>query len=224
MIAYSACDGKYFDLYFKYWAHCFNRFYPDMRKIVAVVSPRDDQLEYAKSHGIEIVSVTLPPKSPDTSDKNYIGLYHLLRWWQLPWQHGEAILETQINCLPVRTQHFDNITVEHLRLARVKRGTQLGGLSCAVFTADGAKKVSDEAAIRTKNPEWGDHPINVWMGKALTKTQLLAEQQIKSHSFVLEESTYWITSRTSTFTPQEEKIKLLETGLISAGLNPKEIK
>jgi hypothetical protein len=223
MILYSACDGKYFDMYFKYWAYCTNRFYPDMRKIVAVVAPSNAQVAYAKNAGVEVIPVTLPAKSQSTSDKDYTGIYHLLRWWQLPWQQGEDLLETQINCLPIKTQPFGKMSVEHLRLCRLKRG-DLGGVSCAVFTPDGAKKVAEEAAVKTKNPVWGDHPINAWMGKNLTNKSLLAEQQIKSYDFELEPYAYWITSRTSTFTAQEEKIKLLHIGLRAAGINPEEIK
>lgn len=223
MIAFTACDSKYFDLYFKLWAHTFNKFYPDMKKFVAIANAREDQINYAKSKNVEVIIAEIPAKSENISDRDYIGVYHLLRWCYLPWQHQQHILQTQINCVPIKTQKFQDLTdIQHLRISRFKRG-KLGGISAAVFRHDAAKKLSEEAFRRMKNPQFGDHPINQWQAENIPSQDLLAELRINNKNFVLDPNIHWITATTSESASHEQKIYLLSLALFRVGITVREI-
>ena len=202
MIAYCAADPTYFRLYFDLWAGQINRYYPSMRKIVAVYNP-DGEIEKKCDHyGVELRSATLPdnPSRPH---------FYLLRWLNLPYDSNEPILETQINCLAVKTQTFEEQTVDHLRIARHKRDT-VGGVSAAIFKPAAAKKIVAQANTMIENPYDGDHPMNSWQARNLTWDKLLAEQQFKDKDKTLEPWCCWITAGTSQHYTAQQKLELLK--------------
>lgn len=201
MIAYCAADPNYFNLYFDLWAGQINRFYPNMRKIIAVYNPDKSIEQRCKNQGVELRSAELPG-NPSRAH------YYLLRWLNLPYDVNELILETQINCLAVKTQTFDNQTVDHLRIARHKRDT-IGGVSAAVFKPTAAKKIVAQAKIMVENPYDGDHPMNAWQAKNLTWDKVLAEQQFKDKDKTVEPWCCWITAGTSQHYTAQQKLELL---------------
>ena len=127
----------------------------------------------------------------------------------------DLVLETQINCLPVRTQHFpkDNNGVEQYRISRPKRGT-LGGVSAAVFTPTACKKVVAVSKVMLYYPPNNDHPMNMWQLENLSHQLIKAEHQI--HNFDKEkipEYTYWITARTANKWTHQQKVEVLRNNL-----------
>ena len=100
MIGYCAADPNYFKLYFDMWAGQMNRFYPGMRKIVAIYNPTDEIQQKCDQYGVELREAELP-NNPTRAH------FYLLRWLNLPHDTNELILETQINCLAVKTQIFE---------------------------------------------------------------------------------------------------------------------
>lgn len=202
MIAFCAADPNYFNLYFNLWATQMNRYYPEMRKIVSVYNPTDKIKQQCKEHNVELRTATLPdnPQRPH---------YYLLRWLNLPYDTNELILETQINCLPIKTQKFSlKPNVDHLRIARWKRGKP-GGVSAAVFKPDAAKKIVDQAKVLLQNPSDGDHPINHWQAQNLRHEFVIAEQQFKSTDQPVEPYAHWITAGTSQLYTAAKKLEIL---------------
>jgi hypothetical protein len=203
MIGYCAADPNYFNLYFDLWATQMNRYYPEMRKIISVYNPAAEIETQCKQHNIELRSVELPenPQRPH---------YYLLRWLNLPFDTNELILETQINCLPIRTQKFNQDQLaEHLRISRWKRGKP-GGVSAAVFTPQAAKKIAAQAKTMLQNPIDGDHQMNQWQAKNLVTEHTVTEQQFKSLNKTIEPYTHWITAGTSQNYTPAQKLQILQ--------------
>ena len=203
MIVYCATDPNYFNLYFDLWAAQMNQHYPDMHKIVAVYNPTAKIKEKCSQHSVELRTATLPnnPTRPH---------FYLLRWLNLPYDTNELILETQVNCLPVKTQHFEQSqSVEHLRISRWKR-EKPGGVSAAVFTRSGAEKTVEQANRMLSDPPDSDHQINHWQAQNLTTDYSVTEQQFKNTDSMLESSTCWITAGTSQNYTATQKIEILK--------------
>ena len=203
MILYCAADTKYFDLYFHLWAHQANKYYPDIPKHIAIYKPTVEQQQRCKAFGVEYKDVT--SSMPENPERRH---FYLLRWLNLPYELGVPILETQVNCLAVKTQTFSTPTVEHLRIGRWKRGF-IGGVSAAVFTPEGAKRIVEQAKIMLDNPPESDHEMNLWQSKNLTNQNVLAEQQFKVINSKVQEQTCWITAGTSQHHTPEQKLKVL---------------
>jgi hypothetical protein len=136
--------------------------------------------------------------------------FYLLRWLNLPYDTNELILETQVNCLPIKTQHFKKKqTVEHLRISRWKR-EKPGGVSAAVFTRAGAEKTVEQAKRMLPDPPDSDHQINHWQAQNLTTDNVVTEQQFKDTTSAIEPETCWITARTSQYYTATQKIEILK--------------
>jgi hypothetical protein len=218
MIMYTACNNVYFDLYFYLWAMCANKFYPGLKKYVAIGDAAAKQIEYCSALGCTPIPFNIRKQRDDESWLDYRQIFFLLRWQHLPWQKEDRILETQINCLAIKTQNFENITVPHLRISRIKRGL-LGGLSAAVFAPEAAKLVSDKALSWNEYPPQGDHPINKWTEDNIKYECVLSEQQFKCLTNSVESQTCWITSgSTSSNFTHEAKIEILNYYLKKVGI------
>jgi len=203
MIGYCAADPNYFRLYFDMWASRMNRVYPDMRKIVAVYNPDSDIERKCQDYGVELRTATLV----DNPGRPH---YYLLRWLNLPYDTNELILETQINCLAVRPQAFDqNQTIDHLRIARYKSGDRTGGVSAAVFTPDAAKRIVAQAKIMLEDPIDDDHPMNKWQHHNLSWEKSVTEQQFKEKDLNIESWCCWITSGTGKKFSSDWKLDIL---------------
>lgn len=203
MIAYCAADTKYFELYFELWATQMNRYYPEMKKIIAVHNPDQSIAQTCNDHGVEL-------RNANVADNPVRAHFYLMRWANLPYDTNDLILETQINCLPIKTQLFGSTqNVDHLRIVRPKRQTT-GGLSAAVFKPEAAKRIVEQANRMLKDPPDGDHQINQWQATNLSWSKVLAEQQFKSTSGAIEPWCNWITSGTSQHYSAEHKIKILK--------------
>lgn len=202
MIGYCAADPKYFDLYFDLWAKQMNRFYPEMRKIIAVYNPNDKIEKHCKKYNVELRPASL-------SENPGRAHFYLLRWLNLPHDCNDLILETQINCLPVRKQIFsNNQNVDHLRIARPKRNTT-GGVSAAVFKPSAAKRVTEHAVNMLDNPPDGDHSMNKWQAENLLWEKSVTEQQFKEKNQLVEPWCCWITAGTSQLYTADQKLEIL---------------
>tara|TARA_A200000159_G_scaffold149786_1_gene158567 strand:- start:256 stop:888 length:633 start_codon:yes stop_codon:yes gene_type:complete len=204
MILYCAADTTYFDYYFHLWAHQANKFYPDVKKYVAIYKPTIEQQHRCQAFGVEWKDVT--DSMPTDPIRKH---FYLLRWLNLPYERNEPILETQINCLPIKTQNFGTPIVEHLRIARDKSRGRIGGVSAAVFTPEGAKKVVEKAKCMIQDPPENDHLMNLWQLENLTHEQIKTEQQFKLLGRRIQHETCWITAGTSQHHSAEEKINVL---------------
>lgn len=202
MIGYAAADGKYFDLYFDLWADQFNKFYPGMRKIVAVHQPSDQMQQRAQKKNIELRQAILP-NNPG------IPHFYLMRWLNLPWQEDDLILETQINCLAIRKQKFNkNQVVDHLRIARPKRNTT-GGVSAAVFKPSAAAAIVQQAQKMLSDAPPGDHLINTWQAENLSWEKSVTEQQFKNKNDTVQPWCCWVTAGTSQRYTADQKLEIL---------------
>ena len=195
MIAFCAANDKYFNLYFDLWADQMNKFYPEVEKRIAVYEPTQS----IKNRCADKKIICVPAMLEDHRDNDgnpYPNKMFMLRWRNLPLV-DDLVLETQINCLPVKTQKFpkDNGGVEHLRLCRPKRGT-LGGVSAAVFTPEACRKIVDVAKVMLYRAPENDHPMNMWQEENLSFKLVQAEQQFKKVKGELNPDTYWITAGT----------------------------
>jgi len=217
MIMYTACNNTYFDLYFDMWITCANKFYPDLKKYIAIGDATDEQIEYCTQSGAIPMPFSVRKQREDEEWQEYKGVFFLLRWQHMPWQLNEHILETQINCLAVQTQKFDLDGIQHLRICRMKRGKP-GGLSAAVFTPDAAKRVTETALTWIDNPPKGDHEINYWTGQNIPYVEVLAEQQFKTLDDKLESWTCWITAGTSANFTHDQKKEILKHYTKMAGV------
>lgn len=209
MIMYTACNNTYFDLYFDLWATCANKFYPNLKKYVAIGNAEDKQVEHCFAMGCIPITFDIRKQREDETWEKYKGIYFLLRWQNMPWQLNETILETQINCLAIKTQDFKGLKAPHIRICRIKRGAP-GGLSAAVFEPDAARKVVEKALSWNNNPPKGDHDINLWTAQNVPYIETVAEQQFKDLVSTLEPQTCWITAGTSQHFTHETKIKILK--------------
>ena len=131
----------------------------------------------------------------------------------MPYLYQQNILETQINCLPIKEMNLPTkLDVDQWRLQRPKKGG-LGGVAAAIFTPEAARKVVDQAILMLKNPPLSDHPMNMWQIENLSQHQEKCEHQIKEKDLlpeaVLPDYTYWITARTSNTWPHDKKIEAL---------------
>ena len=203
MILYCAADPNYFNHYFDLWQSQCQKYYPIMRKMIAIYNPTQSIIKKCEDNNIEWKEVHLP-ENPERRH------FYLLRWYNLPYEENDLILETQINCLPVATQNFngDNDGVEHLRIARDK-GNRIGGVSAAVFTPEGAKKVVEQAKVMFDDPPDDDHPMNLWQEQNLTHKQIVTEQQFKTPRQSYRDNICWITAGTSKKFTVEQKLQLL---------------
>jgi hypothetical protein len=203
MILYCAADSKYFDLYFDLWARQANKFYPNMPKLIAIYKPTNQQQQICKDFNIQYKDVT--ESMPVNPERRH---FYLLRWLNLPYENEVPILETQVNCLAVKTQKFSRFNVEHLRICRKKRDT-IGGVSAAVFLPEGARKVVEQAKVMIDNPPESDHEMNKWQAENLVRDKVLAEQQFKLINKKVEEQTCWVSAGTSWHNTPEQKLEIL---------------
>jgi hypothetical protein len=213
MIIYCAANKPYFDLYFNLWAKQLEKYYPKYKKVIALYKCTSEDIQHANNKGVEVRDISNDPRMPKEPKLDHL---YLLRWANLPYDLGENILETQINCLAVKGEQpipKDNWGVEHARICRYKwkpqRGKILAGISAAVFTPKGAEKVVKQATEMLKDPPSGDHPMNMWQSKNLSNELVLGEQQYKHLNHPLEPYTYWITAGTSAHYTPEQKLEVL---------------
>lgn len=201
MIGYCAADLNYFKLYFDLWAGQMNKFYPRMRKVVGVFNPTDEVYEKCELYGVEC----RPAKLTENPERRH---FYLMRWLNLPYQDGERILETQVNCLPIATQDFPEQIVDHIRIVRPKRDTT-GGLSAAIFSPEAAQRVIEQAEVMLANPPENDHPMNKWQAENLSYVKIKTEQQFKIPGQAVLPETCWITAGTSQHWSAQEKLEIL---------------
>jgi hypothetical protein len=212
MILYCAANKKYFDLYFDLWQKQANRFYPDTRKIIALYQGTPKDFQKAQSKGVEVKDVTHDRRFPNNPIINH---FYVLRWLHLPYEYGENILETQVNCLAVKkamTIDKDNWGAEHARISRwkYKDGKKYkGGVSAAIFTPNAALKVVKQAEQMIVKPPESDHPMNLWQEQNLTWEPVVAEQQFKHLNQRIEDYTCWVTAGTSQHYTPEQKLEVL---------------
>ena len=208
MILYCAADPKYFDLYFDLWEKQTSKIYPELKRHIALHNPTDEAKQKCYDHLIDFNDIT--EWFPENPTKNH---FYLLRWLYMPYLYQQNILETQINCLPIKEMNFPTkINVDQWRLQRPKKGG-LGGVSAAIFTPEAAKKVVDQAIMMLKNPPDTDHPMNMWQIENLTQHQEKCEHQIKDKfkkETTLPEHAYWITARSAGVWSHERKLEALK--------------
>lgn len=204
MILYCAADPNYFNNYFELWATQCNKFYPNHLKIVALYKPDDNTKSKCKEYNVTYRDIT--NYFVDNPERNH---FYLLRWLFLPYDMNENILETQINCLPIKTQIFPDIDIEQYRISRLKRGF-LGGVSAAVFTPAGAKRVVEQAKKMLSHPPKNDHEMNMWQINNLKHEFVKSEQQFKIINKKIDDETCWITAGTSQHYTVEQKLEILK--------------
>ena len=208
MIIYCAADRNYFDLYFDLWEKQTSKIYPELKRHIALHNPTDEAKQKCYDHLIDFNDIT--EWFPENPTKNH---FYLLRWLYMPYLYQQNILETQINCLPIKEMNFPTkLDVEQWRLQRPKKGG-LGGVSAAIFTPEAARKVVDQAILMLKNPPDTDHPMNVWQIENLTQHQEKCEHQIKdkfNKETTLPEHAYWITARSAGVWSHERKLEALK--------------
>ena len=208
MIIYCAADRNYFDLYFDLWEKQTSKIYPELKRHIALHNPTDEAKQKCYDHLIDFNDIT--EWFPENPIKNH---FYLLRWLYMPYLYQQNILETQINCLPIKEMNLPTkLDVEQWRIQRPKRGG-LGGVSAAIFTPEAAKKVVDQAIMMLKNPPDTDHPMNMWQIENLTQHQEKCEHQIKDKFNIettLPEHAYWITARSAGVWSHEKKIEALK--------------
>ena len=176
MILYCAADPKYFDLYFDLWEKQTSKIYPELRRHIALYNPTDEAKQKCVDHMVDFNDIT--EWFPENPTRNH---FYLLRWLYLPYLYQQNILETQINCLPVREMTLPTKIKGQWRIQRPKPKTTtgLGGVSGAIFTPEAAKKVVDQAVIMLKNPPDTDHEMNMWQMENLPQELEKCEHQIK---------------------------------------------
>ena len=208
MIIYCAADRNYFNLYFDLWEKQTSKIYPELKRHIALHNPTDEAKQKCYDHLIDFNDIT--EWFPENPTKNH---FYLLRWLYMPYLYQQNILETQINCLPIKEMNFPTkLDVEQWRLQRPKKGG-LGGVSAAIFTPEAARKVVDQAILMLKNPPDTDHPMNMWQIENLTQHQEKCEHQIKdkfNKETTLPEHAYWITARSAGVWSHEQKLEALK--------------
>jgi len=208
MIIYCAADRNYFDLYFDLWEKQTSKIYPELKRHIALHNPTDEAKQKCYDHLIDFNDIT--EWFPENPIKNH---FYLLRWLYMPYLYQQNILETQINCLPIKEMNLPTkLDVEQWRIQRPKRGG-LGGVSAAIFTPEVARKVVDQAVLMLKNPPDTDHEMNMWQIENLTQQQEKCEHQIKDkygEETTLPEHAYWITARSAGVWSHERKIEALK--------------
>ena len=127
--------------------------------------------------------------------------------------YQQNILETQINCLPVKEMNLPNkLDVDRGEYQDQKR-TIRWCISESIFTPEACKKSCRPTILMLKNPPLSDHPMNMWQIENLTQHQEKCEHQIKEKDLlpeaVLPDYTYWITARTSNTWSHEKKLEAL---------------
>ena len=210
MILYCAADPKYFDIYFDLWEKQTSRIYPELRRHIALYNPTLEQKEKCIENNIDFNDIT--EWFPENPKRNH---FYLLRWLYLPYLYQQNILETQINCLPVKEQNLPTKVKAQWRVQRPKpkTSTGLGGVSAAIFTPEAAKKVVDQAVKMIKDPPESDHEMNMWQMENLEQELCKCEHQIKDkygEETILPDYTYWITARTAQRWPHEKKLEALK--------------
>tara|TARA_B100001287_G_C22498078_1_gene442218 strand:- start:150 stop:785 length:636 start_codon:yes stop_codon:yes gene_type:complete len=208
MIIYCAADRNYFNLYFDLWEKQTSKIYPELKRHIALHNPTDEAKQKCYDHLIDFNDIT--EWFPENPTKNH---FYLLRWLYMPYLYQQNILETQINCLPIKEMNLPTkLDVDQWRLQRPKKGG-LGGVSAAIFTPEAARKVVDQAILMLKNPPDTDHPMNVWQIENLTQHQEKCEHQIKdkfNKETTLPEHAYWITARSAGVWSHERKLEALK--------------
>ena len=206
MIIYCCADKKYFDLYFDLWASLWSKFYPTYKKVIAVYKPDDAVRKKCEMYNIELRDAKLV----DNPKREH---FYLMRWLNLPYDKNEKILQTQINCLPIRTPYnFEKLLKKetpHIRIQRNKGPKRKGGLSLGIFNVEAAKQVVNKAKEMLDSPVTGDHTINKWQGKNIKYETIELEIQVKNKSRKIEKGIYFITATTANLATHEKKLDLL---------------
>ena len=209
MILYCAADPKYFDLYFDLWNKQTSKFYPEMTRHIALYNPTDEAKQKCVDNMIDYNDIT--KDFPENPTRNH---YYLLRWLYLPYLYNQYILETQINCLPVKEQNLPSKIKGQWRIQRPKPTTTgLGGVSAAIFTPEAARRVVQRAKVMIQDPPESDHEMNMWQMENIEQELCLSEHQIKdrkSEERHLPEHAYWITARSAQKWTHEQKLNALK--------------
>ena len=210
MILYCAADRNYFDIYFDIWEKQTSKIYPELRRHIALYNPTLEQKEKCIENNIDFNDIT--EYFPENPKRNH---FYLLRWLYLPYLYQQNILETQINCLPVKEQNLPTKVKAQWRVQRPKPKTTtgLGGVSAAIFTPEAAKKVVDQAVKMINDPPESDHEMNMWQMENLEQELCMCEHQIKDkygEETTLPHYTHWITARTAQMWSHERKLEALK--------------
>ena len=97
---------------------------------------------------------------PENPTRNH---FYLLRWLYLPYLYQQNILETQINCIPIKEMTLPTKIKGQYRMAKPKTTTGLGGVS-AYF-----KRLQEKLNISIDVKE-KDHEMNMWQMENLLKS------------------------------------------------------
>ena len=210
MILYCAADPKYFEMYFDLWNLQTSRIYPEIRRHIALYKPTDRAKELCFENNIDYNDIT--EFFPQEPTRNH---YYLMRWLFLPYRYNMNILETQINCLPIKEQELPTKVKGQWRVQREKPHTTtgLGGVSAAIFTPEAARKVVEQAKTMIKSPPESDHEMNMWQINNLEQELVLCEYQIKDKHGIettLPDHAYWITARTAQAWSHDKKLEALK--------------
>jgi hypothetical protein len=210
MILYCAADPKYFEMYFDLWNLQTSKIYPEIRRHIALYKPTDKAKELCFENNIDYNDIT--EFFPQEPTRNH---YYLMRWLFLPYRYNMNILETQINCLPIKEQELPTKVKGQWRVQREKPHTTtgLGGVSAAIFTPEAARKVVEQAKTMLKNPPESDHEMNMWQINNLEQELVLCEYQIKDKHGIetnLPDHAYWITARTAQAWTHDKKLEALK--------------
>lgn len=90
----------------------------------------------------------------------------------------------------------------------MKRGN-LGGLSCALFSPDAAKRIAQKAFALSYVPPQYDNVIDAWQLENIPHQKVLAEQQFGGLGGKLESWCCWITSRTANVLTHDQKLEII---------------
>lgn len=199
MILCTSASPEYFDDYFDLWASQCNKFYPELKKHIALFKPSEKDIEKCKLYGVETTDLSHFIDKDEPSREYFFAM----RWLSmLPLlETKEDLLLMQINCIPIKRQSFVDFEEDVYRMGRKKRG-EVAGISAQIFHHSTAVKVVEKAKDLIKSPPKFDDVMDMWMRNNFSHKFELCVQRVTRNDKNVKSYAHWIITLSGNSKPK----------------------
>lgn len=194
MILCTSASPEYFNDYFDLWASQCNKFYPELKKHIALFKPSEEDIEKCKFYGVEATDLSHFIEKNEPKREYFFAM----RWLSmLPLlETQEDLLLMQTNCIPIKRQTFVDFEEDMYRMGHFKKG-QVAGISAQIFHHSTAVKVVEKAKDLIKSPPEFDNVMDMWMRNNFSHKFELCVQKVTENDIHINSYAHWIITLSS---------------------------
>ena len=192
MILCTSASPEYFNDFFDLWVSQCNKFYPELKKHIALFKPSKKDIRKCELNGVDVTDLS-DFIDKDKPEREY---FFAMRWLSmLPLlETKEDLLLMQINCIPIKKQTFVDFEEDQYRMGHFKKG-EVTGLSAQIFHHSTAVKVVEKAKEIIKSPPEFDDVMDMWMRNNFSTKFELCVQRVTEKDIDIKSYAHWIITR-----------------------------